>query len=86
MQFKVKRRHLGDRIYAPGDIREASKGDVQHLIDAGVLAQLKEARNLPPAEGGDEPTMQDQDVPARKAAPKPKNKAIDEAPKNKASD
>lgn len=41
--FEVKRQHLGDKMYMPGDKREAAQGDVQHLIDNGVLAEAKAA-------------------------------------------
>lgn len=41
MQFNVNRRHLGDKLYEPGDTREATVGDVQHLITAGVLTPFE---------------------------------------------
>jgi hypothetical protein len=62
MKFRVLRQHYGDRQYMPGDEREASKADVQHLIDAGVLVEAK-AKSEPPPKNK-----------AEKAAPK--NKAI----------
>ncbi len=37
MQFIVKRQHIGDRFYKPGETREASEADVAHLIRSGVL-------------------------------------------------
>lgn len=37
MKFKVIRQHMGDRLYMPGDEREAKEADVRHLVDAGVL-------------------------------------------------
>lgn len=45
--FEVKRQHLGDKMYMPGDTREAAPGDVQHLIDNGVLAEVKAERKPP---------------------------------------
>lgn len=32
MKFHVIRQHLGDKMYMPGDTREASEGDVKHLL------------------------------------------------------
>ncbi|MGE4339155.1 MAG: hypothetical protein AB7E55_24750 [Pigmentiphaga sp.] len=40
MKFRVIRQHLGDRMYWPGDEREATEGDVAHLVRAGVLEPL----------------------------------------------
>ena len=42
MQFKVIRHHQGDKAYVPGDIREAVKGEVAHLIGT-VLIEIDEA-------------------------------------------
>lgn len=36
-KFSVTREHRGDKPYVENDVREASQGDVQHLIDNGVL-------------------------------------------------
>lgn len=43
MKFDVLRQHLGDRMYQPGEEREAAEADVVHLVRAGVLrkAELK---------------------------------------------
>lgn len=41
--YTVLRQHYGDRMYEPGDEREAAAADVQHLIDNSVL-ELKAAR------------------------------------------
>ncbi|MBB2973953.1 hypothetical protein [Mesorhizobium sp. RMAD-H1] len=38
MKFHVIRPHLGDKMYLPGDTREAKEGDVKHLVDNGVLS------------------------------------------------
>lgn len=62
MKYTVKRAHQGDQWYNEGDEREAREGDVQHLVDRGVLEPAAE----------------------KKAAQKPKNKAVESAPKNKA--
>lgn len=42
MKFQVLRRHLGDKLYEPGDEREASESDVAHLVRAGVLKRKAE--------------------------------------------
>ncbi|WP_309086459.1 hypothetical protein [Chelativorans sp.] len=39
MKFHVLRQHYGDKQYLPGDTREASEGDVKHLVDNGVLSK-----------------------------------------------
>lgn len=41
MKFLVKRQHFGDRMYMPGDEREASESDVAHLVKAGVLEKTE---------------------------------------------
>ncbi|WP_041409359.1 hypothetical protein [Sinorhizobium fredii] len=37
--YDVLRQHLGDKMYMPGDQREANQGDVQHLITNGILKE-----------------------------------------------
>ncbi|NSL20561.1 hypothetical protein [Agrobacterium tumefaciens] len=59
--YDVLRQHLGDKMYMPGDIREVAPGDVQHLIDNGVLREAK---------AKSEPTPSNK---AEKAAPKNKS-------------
>lgn len=49
MKFTVMRRHLGDKMYEPGDEREASEGDVSHLVKAGVLKKAREKSEPAPA-------------------------------------
>lgn len=39
--YEVVRQHLGDKMYMPGDAREASPPDVQHLVHNGVLKEDK---------------------------------------------
>lgn len=39
--YEVLRQHLGDKMYMPGDNREAVQSDVQHLINNGVLREAK---------------------------------------------
>lgn len=39
--FEVIRQHLGDKMYMPGETREAAPGDVQHLINNGVLREAR---------------------------------------------
>ena len=41
MEYEVKREHLGDRPYLPGDKRTAQPADVAHLVRAGVLIEAK---------------------------------------------
>lgn len=41
--FKVVRQHLGDRMYMPGEQREAEPSDVAHLVRSGALAKMDEA-------------------------------------------
>lgn len=38
MKYKVLRQHLGDKMYMPGDEREADEHEVKHLVDRGVLS------------------------------------------------
>lgn len=40
-EFTVKRHHIGDRDYAPGDVRTAAAPDVAHLVRNGVLAPVE---------------------------------------------
>lgn len=40
-EYKVLRRHDGDKEYHEGDIREATPADVAHLVDLGVLRLTK---------------------------------------------
>jgi hypothetical protein len=47
MKFYVTRPHLGDKMYLPGDTREANEGDVKHLIANGVLSPKTEAEGKP---------------------------------------
>ena len=64
MKFTVNRRHYGDRLYEPGETREAVEGDVRHLVERGVLEP----------EGGKSRTKAKR-APANKAAPESANKA-----------
>lgn len=43
MKFKVLRQHFGDRLYLPGDTREATGTEVDHLVKAGVLERDHDA-------------------------------------------
>lgn len=43
MKYLVKREHLGDRNYLPGDEREADPSSVAHLVALGVLAAIEVA-------------------------------------------
>jgi hypothetical protein len=70
MKFHVNRQHLGDRMYMPGETREAAEADVKHLLASGVLskepAAKKERRT---ADRKAEPAL------ANKAEPAPANKS-----------
>jgi len=63
MKFRVLRQHFGDKMYMPGDEREAAESDVKHLVDAGVLDRAPEKAEKAPVNK------------AEKGAPK--NKAAD---------
>ena len=41
MKYRVMRQHFGDRLYQAGDEREASEGDVAHLVANGVLELIQ---------------------------------------------
>lgn len=41
MKYRVMRQHFGDRLYQAGDEREASEGDVAHLVANGVLEPIQ---------------------------------------------
>lgn len=43
MKFNVIRQHFGDKMYMPGDEREAAESDVAHLVRAGVLEKAEAA-------------------------------------------
>lgn len=45
--YDVTRQHLGDRMYLPGDQREADPSDVKHLVDTGVLTLRAEKAERP---------------------------------------
>ena len=47
MKFNVIRQHLGDKMYMPGDEREATQAEVRHLVANGVLEEVKAERKLP---------------------------------------
>ena len=53
--FKVLRQHYGDKLYAAGDTRDATEGDVAHLVASGVLE---------PAKAKAEPAVQNKAEPA----------------------
>lgn len=59
--YQVIRQHLGDKMYMPGDTREANPSDVKHLVDAGVLKDAKAKAETAPINK------------AEKAAPKNKS-------------
>lgn len=53
-RFKVLRQHKGDRLYHAGEVREADRNDVAHLVRSGVLAEVK-IKAEPKAENKAEP-------------------------------
>ena len=66
-KFIVHRRHLGDRLYEPGEEREASASDVAHLVERGILEPVREKREAPEAKADR--------APRNKAMAAPENKA-----------
>lgn len=66
-KFKVLRPHIGDRMYASGETREAEAADVAHLVARGVL-QAPKGKAEPKAENKAEPKAEN------KAEPKAENK------------
>lgn len=61
MDYLVKREHIGDRVYKPGDTRRAEPAEVAHLVANGVLEGTAKAK----ADA----------APKNKAVKAPKNKA-----------
>lgn len=61
-EFKVLRRHDGDKEYHEGDVRTAEAADVKHLVDLGVLQPVRAKAEAPLK---------------NKAEPKAENKAAD---------
>lgn len=55
--FKVIRQHYGDKLYMPGDRREADGRDVAHLVENGVLEPVK-AKAEAPTKNKAEPAVQ----------------------------
>jgi len=49
MKYTVIRQHFGDRMYMPGEERDATASDVQHLVKAGVLEEAKAKAEKPVA-------------------------------------
>ncbi len=60
-QWRVMRRHMGDRFYEVGEIREASASEVKSLVGT-VLEEMK--TKAEPA-----PSNKAESAPANKAAP-----------------
>ena len=44
-KFITIRQHYGDRLYLPGDEREAQERDVAHLVKNGVLKAEPAVKN-----------------------------------------
>lgn len=49
MKFQVLRQHHGDKMYLPGDTREANESEVKHLLANGVLKPAHEKKEPAPA-------------------------------------
>lgn len=63
--FRVKRPHLGDKMYSVGQLRKADKNDVAHLVANGVLE---------PVGPKNKPAEKKAAAPKNKRAPAPSNK------------
>lgn len=48
MKYNVLRQHLGDKMYVPGDTRDANEAEVKHLVEKGVLAPFEKKAEQPP--------------------------------------
>jgi hypothetical protein len=79
-EYVVKRQHLGDRMYLPGDTRQAAESEVGHLVKAGVLKKA-------PSGGGNQGSGKPSTTPGKGKAETaaPSNKAEAAAPKNKSA-
>ncbi|RVM91471.1 hypothetical protein [Sinorhizobium meliloti] len=79
MKFYVTRQHIGDKLYMPGDTREANESDVKHLIGKTLSKDPpKKAESVEK-----KPTGRAARATARKAAPAQEKKA-ETAPANQA--
>lgn len=47
MKYTVMRQHFGDKLYMPGDEREAREADVSHLVSQGVLSAPETKKAAP---------------------------------------
>ena len=56
MKYRVMRQHFGDRLYQDGEERDASEGDVAHLVANGVLEPIK-AKAEPAVQNKAEPAV-----------------------------
>lgn len=56
--YTTLRQHYGDKLYMPGDPREAAERDVAHLVEAGVLEPKAEAKAEPATANKAEPAVQ----------------------------
>jgi hypothetical protein len=63
-RYRVLRQHEGDRLYKPGDLREASPCDVAHLVASGVIEVVPDAA-----------AVKAEPAPRNKAERPPRNKA-----------
>lgn len=78
-KFRVMRALDGDRLYAPGDVREMSAADAKQLVDLGALQPIEDAAadEVGAPDGKPEPDLQgkSEPEPLNKAEPAPLNKA-----------
>jgi hypothetical protein len=66
--YKVLRQHDGDKQYWEGDKRTLPAADAKHLVDLGVLKEIK-------AKAEAAPLNKAEPAPANKAAPSSAKKA-----------
>ncbi len=61
MEYEVVRMHVGDKPYAPGDIRVGEERYLKPLVDKGILKPVKAAKDAPENKAA-------KDAPENKAA------------------
>ena len=77
--YLVKREHIGDKDYKPGDTREAHPTDVAHLVAAGTLVEVTKAADAPtPA-----PKPKENTAAPKPRAPRDYKKKVDPPPSTK---
>ncbi|PLU73432.1 hypothetical protein BMJ22_22855 [Sinorhizobium medicae] len=88
MKFYVTRQHIGDKLYMPGDTREANESDVKHLIGKTLAkeppSKADNAEKKPSGRAA-KPAGRAARAAASKVTPEPASK-VEPAPANKAED